>query len=157
VCHVLTIKVTSMSEVRKKESMNLQPFDTISAEEFNKLQDQSMSENALLAQVLQVLKVNDWYVHHVFEQRNRARRTDKGFPDINATTTGGRIIYAELKREKEKPTPDQISWLDRLAKNIGVEVYLVKPSTRQEFYDCLNWNGKGSLKVNNIAWKGGEL
>ena len=132
------------------------PSDAISAEEFNRIQDNAMSENALLAQVLGVLKASNWYVHHVFEQRHRAKRTDRGFPDINAASEDGRIVYAELKREKEHPTLTQISWLNRLVKNKAVEVYLVKPSTRQEFFDCLNWNGKGALNVEGIAWKGGE-
>ncbi len=128
--------------------------DNISGEEFTQIVNRSMSERALQAQCLGALNSLGWRVHHIFEQAQYARRTDRGFPDICATKDG-RIIYAELKSERGKLTEDQKLWLNDLAKNIGAEVYVVRPSTRQEFYECFASSGR-SLNVAHIAWKGGE-
>jgi hypothetical protein len=66
-----------------------------------------------------------WTTYHTL----RSRGSRSGYPD--RTCVRERIIFAELKREKTKPTPDQIEWLDRLAK-AGGEVYLWRPSDLEE-------------------------
>jgi hypothetical protein len=45
----------------------------------------------------------------------------KGWPDL--TLVRDRVVYAEVKRQGEKPRPDQVVWLDALAA-AGAEVYV---------------------------------
>ncbi len=66
-----------------------------------------------------------WSTYHVL----RSKGSRAGYPD--RTCVRDRILFAELKREKTKPTPDQIEWLDRLAA-AGGEVYLWRPSDLDE-------------------------
>ncbi len=66
-----------------------------------------------------------WCSYHTL----RSRGSKSGYPD--RTCVRERIIFAELKREKTKPTPDQVAWLDRLAA-AGGEVYLWRPSDLEE-------------------------
>ncbi len=82
-----------------------------------------------------------WTTYHTL----RSRGSRAGYPD--RTCVRERILFAELKREKTKPTPDQVAWLDRLAA-AGGEVYLWRPSDLEEIgivmgqrwrYDG-NWN-----------------
>jgi hypothetical protein len=60
----------------------------------------------------------------------RSKGSQSGFPD-RVLIRRGRVIFAELKREKGKPTDSQIEWLDALA-NAGQEVYLWRPSDLEE-------------------------
>lgn len=62
-----------------------------------------------------------WTSYHTL--RSKGSRT--GYPD--RTLVRERIVFAELKREKTGPSPEQIEWLDRLAK-AGGEAYLWRPS-----------------------------
>ncbi len=66
-----------------------------------------------------------WHTYHTL----RSKGSRSGYPD--RTCVRERIIFVELKREKTKPTPDQIDWLDRLAR-AGGEVYLWRPSDLDE-------------------------
>ncbi len=60
-----------------------------------------------------------------------------GFPDILAAKLEAqRIIFAELKGEKGKPTSWQIEWLDLLA-YCHQEVYLWRPSDLEEIQSIL--------------------
>ena len=43
-----------------------------------------------------------------------------------------RLVLAELKTEKGKVSPAQVAWLERLEQCAGVEVYLWRPSHRDE-------------------------
>jgi hypothetical protein len=66
-----------------------------------------------------------WTTYHVL----RSRGSRAGYPD--RTCVRERILFAELKREKTRPTPDQVEWLDKLAR-AGGEVYLWRPSDLTE-------------------------
>lgn len=59
----------------------------------------------------------------------RSKGSRSGFPD--RVLIRERVIFAELKREKTKPTPEQIVYLDGLAA-AGAEVYLWRPSDLDE-------------------------
>lgn len=53
---------------------------------------------------------------------------DDGFPDtVLARERGRRLIFAECKRQDERPTPDQIAWLEVLDE-AGAEVYVWRPA-----------------------------
>lgn len=57
-----------------------------------------------------------------------SRRSPSGFPDLTLVRAG-RLVFAELKREKDSRTSvAQREWLDDLAGCIGVEVFLWRPS-----------------------------
>ncbi len=58
-------------------------------------------------------------------------RSPRGWPDY-ALCRPPRLVLAELKREKGKTTPSQAAWLERLGACPGVEVYLWRPSDRDE-------------------------
>jgi hypothetical protein len=66
-----------------------------------------------------------WVTYHTL----RSKGSRSGYPD--RTCVRERILFVELKREKTKPTPDQVDWLDRLAR-AGGEVYLWRPSDLDE-------------------------
>jgi hypothetical protein len=53
-----------------------------------------------------------------------------------------------LKREKTKPTPDQVEWLDRLSR-AGGECYLWRPSDLEEIAVVL---GKPWLLIVGELW-----
>lgn len=60
-----------------------------------------------------------WY--HV----NDSRKDKKGFPDL--VIVGKHVIFAELKSEKGKVSPDQEKWLSALLA-AGQQAYIWKPS-----------------------------
>ena len=62
-----------------------------------------------MAQVKQLAKLWGWIVYHTHD----SRRSDPGFPDL-VLVRGGRIIFAELKREDGKLTTDQKEWIFQL-------------------------------------------
>jgi hypothetical protein len=64
----------------------------------------------------------------------RSKGSQSGFPD--RVLVRDRIIYAELKREKSKPTETQREWLDGLA-GAGAEVYLWRPGDLDEIATIL--------------------
>lgn len=66
-----------------------------------------------------------WTTYHTL----RSRGSRSGYPD--RTCVRERILFVELKRERTKPTPDQVEWLDRLAR-AGGECYLWRPSDLDE-------------------------
>jgi hypothetical protein len=59
----------------------------------------------------------------------RSKRSPSGFPDW--CLARDRIIFVELKAEKGKPTPEQVSWLTALTA-AGGEVYLWRPTDLEE-------------------------
>lgn len=107
-----------------------------------------------------------WTTYHTL----RSRGSRSGYPD--RTCVRERILFAELKREKTKPTAEQVEWLDRLA-NAGGEVYLWRPSdlgeignvlaTRWEFhaYDAILTRGSeqsqpGSMWLPGVGRRDGR-
>jgi hypothetical protein len=77
-----------------------------------------------------------WYHHdrpaRTGRQDHRGRavwrnhfRGPKGIPDL-LIVGNDRVIWAELKTQKGRPTPDQTEWLERL-KRAGQEVYVWRP------------------------------
>lgn len=55
----------------------------------------------------------------------------QGWPDY-ALVRPPRLVLAELKTEKGKVSHHQVAWLERLEQVPGVEVYLWRPSHRDE-------------------------
>jgi VRR-NUC domain len=69
------------------------------------------------ATILEIARLKKWSCYHTRDSRG----SDPGFPDL--VLTRDRIVYAELKRQGEKPRPAQVEWLDALAR-AGGEVYV---------------------------------
>ena len=83
--------------------------------------------------IVELARLCGWRVFHARPALTRAGewRTpiqgDAGFPDL-VLCRAGRVIFAELKREGGRLTPQQQGWLDALRQCAGVEVYLWTPA-----------------------------
>ena len=64
-----------------------------------------------------------------------------GFPDINAVSPKGDIIYLELKLDYTYPTAEQIVWIDRLNKKNLNTARILRPK------DFAEW--KKEIKLTN--------
>lgn len=68
-------------------------------------------------------------------RRSTAPRNPAGWPDL-VMIRRPRILFAELKAEGERPTPDQQAWLDELAA-CGQQVFVWWPSSWSEIEKVL--------------------
>lgn len=77
--------------------------------------------------------IPDWVWKLIFaairkgEKRRKEYWSKPGFPDL-VMVRPPRLIFAELKREGEKPREDQWDWLNDLSAVPGIEVYFWTPS-----------------------------
>jgi len=82
-----------------------------------------VTEADLREQIRDLCKLFGWKMYFTW----KSYHSPKGFPDlVLANPEQKRIIYAELKSEKGKLTPQQEEWLEALAA-CGQEVYLWRP------------------------------
>ena len=66
-----------------------------------------------------------------------SRKSEPGFPDlVLARAADNRLIYAEVKTETGRTTPDQEWWLQFLAAR-GEETYLWRPSMKEQIVNLL--------------------
>ena len=103
--------------------------DTITTNELRAQQAATMPERELQENVRQLCKsLNALYYH-----THRSDRSPAGFPDCvivtRPTLSGkiGRAIFAELKSEKGRHSPEQHEWIAELY-YAGQEVYTWRPS-----------------------------
>lgn len=68
----------------------------------------------------------------------RSKGSQPGYPDW--TLARERVIFLELKTEKNKPTDAQKKWLGALL-NAGAEVYLVRPRHLEQLTRILAHHG----------------
>ena len=76
-----------------------------------------MTEQSFTTELLKWAKTYGWRCFHVRNSGHAgmtAVQGDKGFPDL-VLVKGQRLIFAELKLAKKKPTPSQEEWLQALA------------------------------------------
>lgn len=68
----------------------------------------------------------------------RSFHSPAGFPDcvMVRIEPGPRLIFAELKSEKGKVTPEQEQWLEAL-QFIGVEAYLWRPADFDDIVEIM--------------------
>lgn len=78
----------------------------------------------------------------------RSKGSTSGFPD--RVIVRERVLFAELKTEKGKPTDAQVEWLTMLAA-AGAEVYLWRPSDLDEIGRILSARGR-PLSPPASAW-----
>ena len=84
-----------------------------------------VTERDFQAQVEAILRARGWRYYHTWSSRHSAA----GFPDL-VCVRGSRLVFAELKREDQEPTDDQVAWLDAI-RGLGldqVEDYVFFPS-----------------------------
>jgi hypothetical protein len=74
-----------------------------------------MTEAEFTDSILKWAKVYGWRRFHVRGNTRRLIQGDVGFPDL-VLLKGDRLIFAELKVAKNKPTPEQAGWLSALSK-----------------------------------------
>lgn len=84
--------------------------------------DRSISEADWQRTVTEYASLNAWVWYHV----NDSRRDRRGFPDL-VLVRGGRLVFAELKREAGRVRPEQRFWLVELAQCPHVETYVWRP------------------------------
>lgn len=82
-----------------------------------------VSEKALQQTIVDAARRLKWKVYHTYD----SRRSTPGFPDL-CMVRDDRLIFAELKTEKNKLTPEQEAWLEALSDFPGVETYVWRPS-----------------------------
>lgn len=92
----------------------------------------AISEKQLTVYVKELAKLFGWRRYHTFWSKHSA----KGYPD-ECLVRDGRLIYAELKSERGKVTPDQQAWLDDLQAVPGVEIYCWRPSQMDAIAEIL--------------------
>jgi len=89
------------------------------------------SEKSFQARVIQYARLCGWEVHHELD----SRRSSSGWPDLELVR-GTRHIRAELKREGERPRPDQERILE-LLRHTSTETYVWDPSDWSRIIHCL--------------------
>lgn len=103
-----------------------------------------MTEREFQSQVLGLAKIFHWRRAHFRAARTaKGWRTPveadgKGWPDLTLVK-GQRLVFAELKRDGEKPSPEQEAWLEALRRVPGVEVYVWTPKGWPEIERVLTW------------------
>jgi hypothetical protein len=92
-----------------------------------------LAEEELLGKVRSLALANGWLFYHTRD----SRRSEAGFPDC-VLVKPGRLIFAELKSAKGKPTHAQEVWLSLLAHSVpGVVCYLWRPKDVVEIAEIL--------------------
>jgi len=74
-------------------------------------------EKDVQSAILDIARLLGWRAYHTFD----SRKSQAGFPDL--VLVRERVIFAEIKREGERPRPSQVEWLNSLAR-AGAEVYV---------------------------------
>lgn len=104
------------------------------------------SEKQFQAAVMELARMLGWRVGHIHDSRREVTRKDggrlvigdkdaAGLPDL-LMVRGDRVIAAELKSEKGKPTREQGEWLVAL-RRAGVGVALWRPSDWPQIEEAL--------------------
>jgi hypothetical protein len=102
---------------------------TVTRAEFEAAQAEDMLEAALQARTVELLDKHGYTSYHTHDSRGSRR----GFPDVCAVhPTQIRLIFAELKRQKEDLRPEQRVWARILralaAAGLPIEYYVWRPS-----------------------------
>lgn len=82
-----------------------------------------ITEKQFAQQVVSYARLMNWRVYQTWNSLH----SPAGFPDLCMVRLS-RVIFAELKSDKGKPTPEQEAWLADLEATGKVEAYLWRPS-----------------------------
>jgi hypothetical protein len=92
----------------------------------------SLSEKEFQDTVVELAERRGWRCWH----DNDARRNRPGLPDW-LFLRPPRLIFAELKTEKGRLSPQQRSWLDALGLCPGIETFVWRPGDWPEIEEVL--------------------
>jgi len=90
------------------------------------------TEKAWSQTVYDVARLLGWRAYRVLNSRG----STPGVPDL-MLLRGHRLVFAELKTERGKPTTAQREWLAELGAVDGVESYLWRPSDWDDVTEVL--------------------
>lgn len=93
--------------------------------------DAAISERDFARSVTDAAKLLGWRVQYHWSERH----SPAGWPDLSLVRDG-RLIFAELKSERGRLSPAQISWLAELRKT-KAEIYIWRPSNWDELIEVL--------------------
>ena len=89
-----------------------------------------MREKEFQDRVIELAKWERWLAYHVPDSR---RVTSPGFPDlVLLKESGSDLVFAELKSEKGRVTPNQKKWLEGLGKVQRIHTHIWRPSDWDE-------------------------
>jgi Holliday junction resolvase len=91
-----------------------------------------MSEAQLQETLRDALLYNGWAYYHAYN----SQRSPEGFPDIVAIK-GQRLLVAELKDARRKPTTAQVDWLTAFAHISRVDAKLWRPAHLEEALELI--------------------
>ena len=92
----------------------------------------TVTEKQLQSDIIRIAKRCGWKVYHTHD----SRRSEYGYPDLTMVRRD-RLIFAELKRELGKPTPEQSEWLEALSVVPRIEVFIWRPQDWTEIEGVL--------------------
>lgn len=96
-----------------------------------------VTERDLREQVRELCELYGWLIYFSWSSIHSPR----GFPDlVLAHPEKKRVIYAELKSEKGKLTPQQEEWIAALG-DCGQEVYVWRPENFEQIVEVLTQGG----------------
>ena len=90
-----------------------------------------LTERDFSRQVIDLARFRGWLIYHSWTSIH----SPAGFPDL-VMTRKGRLIFAELKRDKGKLTPAQEEWLAAL-RETAAGVYEWKPADWENIMEIL--------------------
>lgn len=103
----------------------------------------AITEEKFLEQIISLARIYGWKVAHFrpamtkWGWRTAVSGDGKGFPDCVLVKTG-RMIFAELKSDTGKLSPEQVEWLRILGLKMGIEVYIWRPSDFNDIVGILS-------------------
>ena len=93
-------------------------------------------ESELQTSILDAARKLGWKHYHT----HNSRRSPSGFPDL-VLVKPPRVIFAELKREREDPDDEQLVWYGLLIQCPGVESYVWRPRDIDDVLQVLQGGG----------------
>ena len=99
--------------------------------------NEAVTEDSFKRMVIEYAQLHHWLVHHARPAMNRRgkwatwQEGDNGFPDLTLARRG-KVIFAELKSEKGKPSDAQLGWLVSLPNS-----FIWKPSDWPQIEELL--------------------
>lgn len=108
-----------------------------------------ISEKEFMAQVIKLARMCQWKVAHfrsvqIIQGRwmTPVQADGAGFPDLLMVHPDGRMIAAELKRQKAPPmSPEQEMWIDLFAGVPGCRAFEWRPDDLDEIIEVLKMEG----------------
>ena len=98
-----------------------------------------ISEREWQSHVCKIAGLKGWRYYHPPDNRpvnGRIQKVVSGFPDL-CLIKNGRMVFAELKREKGIVSPEQEEWMQAI-KECDIEVYVWRPSDLHELVAILS-------------------